>query len=185
MPEPGDVAEGEEIDPGSIVQPAAIEDDELKRQLLDILDKTTLEGVSLVKEELAAEPFSADIDRIELTFFPAEYRAGSENRFEARYTIEAIYIDADDDRHAIISVTHVVGFSSADHFDHRSYDERALSIWLEMNVFFMVYPYMRSAVHAAAARLEIPPLMLGVLPRDAGRPEQMITVPRSGRNSAD
>lgn len=158
-----------------------VSDDELHRQLLEILDKTTLDGVSMVQEEASVEPLGADVDRIELTFRPADYRVAGEGKsFQARYSIEAEYIDIDDETYARISVTHIVSFSCSETFDYSHYHEKALSVWLEMNVFFIAYPYMRSAVHAAAARLEVPPLTLGVLPRDAGRPRRMITVPRYG-----
>ena len=134
-----------------------------------------------MREEVSAEAFVAEVDRIELEFRPARYRAtGDGASFQARYSIEAVYIDTDNEVYARILVSHVVSFSCKDTFDYSRYDEKALSIWLEMNVFFIAYPYMRSAVHAAAARLEVPPLTLGVLPRDAGRPTRMITVPRFG-----
>ncbi len=63
-----------------------------------------------------------------------------------------------------LTVAHVIAFAVTDEINVTL---DALSAWIESNVYFMVYPYVRETLASLTTRMGLPPLTLNYLPRDA------------------
>lgn len=77
----------------------------------------------------------------------------------------AVRISAEDssERTTEISVAHVISFDLADDLEARP---AALAAWVESNVYFLAYPYVRETLTSLTSRMGLPPLTLDYLARD-------------------
>ncbi|MGO3210254.1 hypothetical protein ACT3SQ_14955 [Brachybacterium sp. AOP42-C2-15] len=62
-----------------------------------------------------------------------------------------------------ITVAHVISFDLADDLEARP---AALAAWVESNVYFLAYPYVRETLTSLTSRMGLPPLTLDYLSRD-------------------
>lgn len=62
-----------------------------------------------------------------------------------------------------ISVAHVISFDLVDDLEARP---AALGAWVESNVYFLAYPYVRETLTSLTSRMGLPPLTLDYLSRD-------------------
>lgn len=63
-----------------------------------------------------------------------------------------------------VSVAHVVTFALDEDLETTP---AALSAWVETNVYFLAYPYVRETLTSLTTRMGLPPLILDYLSRDA------------------
>lgn len=62
-----------------------------------------------------------------------------------------------------ITVAHVISFDLADDLQA---SPAALAAWVESNVYFLAYPYVRETLTSLTSRMGLPPLTLDYLSRD-------------------
>lgn len=67
------------------------------------------------------------------------------------------------ERSTEITVAHVISFDLVDDLEARPV---ALAAWVESNVYFLAYPYVRETLTSLTSRMGIPPLTLDYLSRD-------------------
>jgi hypothetical protein len=141
----------------------------------EVHDRVTLVGITLTS--WSGEIHSAYDRPAELVRFehgePA-YRVTPTSLF-CRFEHSVELLDFDSDAYASIRTQHVVTFSLA---KGEAPDDEAIGMWMDSNVYFMVYPYVREAIHAMSTRLDLPPVLLGVLSRDQATPSGVVVMNR-------
>jgi preprotein translocase subunit SecB len=164
MPHPAQINDG----PLPVESPTAAPHDlGLLEQVQDIVLRTRLLDIRLTHWSGDVQ-FTVQNEAKQLRIDPGtpEYRISDDSiscRF--RHTIELL----DDDQNVCATVEshHIANFALAPGPD---ISEDAVSTWVDQNVFFMVYPYLREAVQTMTTRLSLDPVVLGTLLRDGGRP---------------
>ena len=63
-----------------------------------------------------------------------------------------------------VSIAHVISFEIEQDIE---VSNASLSAWIEGNVYFMVYPYVRESLASLTTRMGLPPLTIDYLPRDS------------------
>ena len=138
-----------------------------------ILASTSIVDVRL--DEVHAGPLNGDLSAAVVRFRRdlAEYgfsEDGSGLLVKFPHTAEWVTEKSGDDVEVLarVSIVHVAQFAiTGELLDNPP----ALSAWIDTNVYFMVYPYVRAAFHSVASLLGYPSFTLGYLKRDDALPK--------------
>ena len=147
----------------------------LVQEVFELRDRLTLTDVRtqrLSAEVLADVPLSVAAIKVSVAD-PEVLLEGSE--FAVRLMQEVLLLDDRDTTLAYVEVAIVVSFTLAG--DERP-EEQVIALFVEHNVYFIAYPYLREAVQATTSRLGLDPVVLGTLSRDEFRPTEVTLVPR-------
>lgn len=107
-----------------------------------------------------AEAMSVDIDAGE----PQFGRADNEDRILVRFTHNIrIHPEELPDELTTLQLSHVVVIEAREAIKTTW---PAVAAWIETNVYFLAYPYVRQSVSALTSSMGMPALMLGYLSRD-------------------
>lgn len=135
-----------------------------------VIERTEIRDVRL--DEVHAGPVAPLSDSLvaRLTRYTPEFLISDEPPAVLVRIVHSVdYVDSEDTgddpgSFATIRVTHVAHF---DLLGSDPLDMAALSAWIDTNVYFMVYPYVRATLQTLANSLSLPPLVLGYLKRDS------------------
>ena len=152
----------------AVESPAAgLGESDLLEQVEDLVRRTSLVDIRLihwsgdVRFDIRAETKQLRIDA-----GTPDYRIDDDSiscRF--RHTVELL--DDDENAYATVEAHHIANFALEPGSD---VSEDAVSAWVDHNVFFMIYPYLREAIQTMTTRLNVDPVVLGVLSRNGARP---------------
>lgn len=125
-------------------------------------------------DEIHAGPLSGDLSDAVVRFRRdfAEYgfsEDGDGMLIRFPHTAEWVLSGSGDDVEVIakVALVHVAQFELTGELPD---NPPALSAWIDTNVYFMVYPYVRAAFHSIASLLGYPTFTLGYLKRDEALP---------------
>lgn len=110
-----------------------------------------------------------DFDAVRLNFGTTLFRV-VEDQLECRFDLTATLVDEEDDLVATVETSHVAAFGVSSPED---LDEDVVPTFMDTNVFFMVYPYIRQSVYELTSSIGMGPVLLGVLGREDHRPEKI------------
>jgi len=149
---------------------------DLLEQVQDVVRRTRLLDIRLTHWSGDVQ-FTVQNEPKQLRIDPGtpEYRI-SDDSISCRFRHIVELLNDDQNVCATVESHHVASFALE---PGRDISEDAVSMWVDHNVFFMVYPYLREAVQAMTTRLSLEPVVLGTLLRDEGRPSG-VSILKSG-----
>jgi hypothetical protein len=161
----------------------AVEGDSLLKEITSLIERTTLIEIRLVHYEGHLEiDLVRPTDSVKVHGEPPRYRSDTESigcRFRHRVELRG---GDNDSAHATVEIEHLITFALE---SGPPPSEDAISEWIDRNVFFMLYPYLRESVQSMTLRLGLDPVVLGVLERHAEGPKEVSILRRSAANLKD
>ncbi|WP_169501812.1 hypothetical protein [Kribbella catacumbae] len=162
------------------MQPASIDDEQLKARMQALLDHCELANIRLIefsakRHEGSAEPVDARLSS-EVSFVVGKSFMAN------RFTWQLDLADGEGATVAELAATFVVDYEILDGFEP---DDEAADAIAGNTGFFAAYPYARELFQSHTARLQLNPLVLGMLLRGASQPRAVTAVKVSSAAVAD
>lgn len=153
------VAAGEESQQGQEVQP------ELRDRMQRLLDSCEISNVHVT--EFSAKRFGVEASPPKINVTNEVSFFVSSVAFANRYVWEVELLDESGAVVAELSATVVVDYEVQDGFEP---DEEAAGMIAESTGFFAAYPYVRELLQANTSRLQLNPVVLGLLMKGDQKP---------------
>ena len=162
---------GSEIGRTAASQLATAGDEQLKARMQVMLDRCELANVRVV--EFSAKRHEGGVEAADARFSSEVSYAVGETFMANRFSWQVDLVDGGGSTVAELAATFVVEYQVLDGFEP---DEEAADAIAGSTGFFAAYPYARELFQSHTARLQLNPLVLGMLLREASQPRTVTAV---------
>ena len=153
----------------AIGEPVPYDDEDLRNRVRSTLDHCELVNVRVV--DFSARLLTSNRPTTAKVSSETSYVA-DDSTFANKYQWSVTLIDDDQTSVAELAATLIVEYDVSERFVP---DQEAAEAIAQSTGYFAAYPYVRELFHAHTARLQLNPLVLGMLMRDMPHPRAITT----------